>query len=156
MSKLTAYASTSVSLFRTQDDLERLLNRHGITASRWTHFAESDVQPGLLRFEFEWQTPKGPKLGFRVEVAYQYKRGPKGGNRGSTREQAGRGALLAHQEPTGSGRLRDRRSGASVSALSACRLGPDRLRGGEAPIGGPNAWGCCPAAGETQIMRRQP
>ena len=95
MSKLTAYASTSVSLFKTQDDLERVLAGHGITASRWTHYAETETQPGLLRFEFEWQTLKQAKLGFRVEVGYQYERGPKGGNRGTTREQAGR-ALFWH------------------------------------------------------------
>ena len=95
MGRLTAYANTSVSLFKTQDDLERLLLRHGISASRWTHFAEADMHPGLVRFEFEWLTPNGARLGFRVDIGYQYEPGPRGGNQGTTREQAGR-ALYWH------------------------------------------------------------
>lgn len=93
MSKLTAYANTTVTLFKTQDDLEKLLVRHGISASRWTHLTETD-EPGLVRFEFEWERDGRP-LGFRIDVQYQYVRGPKGGNSGTTREQAGR-ALFWH------------------------------------------------------------
>ncbi len=95
MAKLKAYSNTTVSLFKTQDDLERLLGKHGITASRWTHLAETDSTPGIVRFEFEWRRENGGQLGFRVDVSYQYVAGPKGGQRGTTREQAGR-ALFWH------------------------------------------------------------
>ena len=45
MARLKAYAKTTVSLFKTQDDLERLLAKHGIKATRWTHFAEVPRRP---------------------------------------------------------------------------------------------------------------
>ena len=53
MVRLKAYAQTTVSLFKTQDDLERLLQKHEIKANRWTHFSETKLAPGIVRFEFE-------------------------------------------------------------------------------------------------------
>lgn len=96
MGQLKAFSSTTITLFKTQDDLEKLLAKRGISASRWTHFAETKDQPGMVRFEFEWQRNKDrPPMGFRIDVAYKYVAGPKGGNQGTTREQAGR-ALFWH------------------------------------------------------------
>lgn len=95
MARLKAYSNTTVSLFKTQDDTERLLSKHGIAVSRWTHLAETDSSPGTVRFEFEWRRGNKAPLGFRVDLEYQYVAGPKGGNQGTTREQAGR-ALYWH------------------------------------------------------------
>jgi len=95
LAKLKAFSNTSVSLFKTQDDLEKLLSRHGIKKSRWSHFAEGEDEPGTVRFEFEWLRDASSVLGFRLEVSYQYEAGPRGGNQGTTREQAGR-ALFWH------------------------------------------------------------
>jgi hypothetical protein len=80
---------------RTQDELERLLGKHDIRASRWTHYTELSDQPGVVRFEFEWRRKDGGTLGYRIEVSYKRKAGPRGGQTGTTREQAAR-ALYWH------------------------------------------------------------
>lgn len=91
MGRLKAFANTTVSLFKTQEELEKLLAKHRIAASRWTHFAETKELAGKVRFEFQWQRAKeAAPIGFRVEVEYKYAPGPRGGNAGTTREQAGR------------------------------------------------------------------
>ena len=96
MGQLKAFANTKISMHQTQDDLDELLLRRGIMASRWSHFAQVGDEPGQVRFEFEWQKAPGRvALGFRVEVAYKTEAGPKGGRAGTTREQGAR-ALYWH------------------------------------------------------------
>lgn len=101
MSTLKAFSSTKIDVFKTQSDLEGLLTKRGIKASRWTHFAESKDTPGTMRFEFEWQPPQQLRdvaqlpLSFRIDVGYKGETGPQGGQRGTTREQAAR-ALYWH------------------------------------------------------------
>ena len=107
MARLKAFAATKVTFARTQDELERLLLKHEVRASRWTHYAElfhepkpghlpAPKNPGTVRFEFEWVPPEGERpLGYRFEVFYQTQYGPKSGQVGTTREQAAR-ALYWH------------------------------------------------------------
>lgn len=101
MSRLKAFSNTKIDVFKTQGDLEALLIKRGITASRWTHFAETKDEAGTVRFEFEYQPiqklneVKRPPLSFRIEVEYKGEQGPQGGQRGTTREQAAR-ALYWH------------------------------------------------------------
>ena len=101
VSQLKAFSNTKIDAFKTQGDLEALLAKRGINASRWSHFAESKDEPGMVRFEFSWQPVQGlrdakrPPLGFRIEVTYKGAVGPQGGQRGTSREQAAR-ALYWH------------------------------------------------------------
>lgn len=101
MSVLKAFANTKIDSFKTQTDLENLLAKRGVRASRWTHFAEVKGVPGQMRFEFEWQPPQKirdvarPPLSFRIDIGYKGELGPQGGQRGTTREQAAR-ALYWH------------------------------------------------------------
>lgn len=101
MSRLKAFANTKIDVFKTQQDLETLLLKRGITASRWTHFSETKETAGIVRFEFEWQRAqqirdvKHQPLSFRIDVEYKGELGPAGGQRGTTREQGAR-ALYWH------------------------------------------------------------
>lgn len=101
MARLKAFANTKIDVFKTQNDLEALLLKRGINASRWSHFAETKEIAGQVRFEFSWappqklNEPKRQPLSFRVDVEYKGDFGPAGGQRGTTREQAAR-ALYWH------------------------------------------------------------
>lgn len=91
MAKLKSFSNTSISAFKTQDDLEKLLAKYGIPASRWTHFAQvKEEQDGRIQFEFE-----SDGRPYRVTVSYRKEVGPNGGSRGTTREQAAR-AIFWH------------------------------------------------------------
>lgn len=96
MPRLKAFSNTKIDVFKTQGDLETLLAKRGIRASRWSHFGESVKDAGEVRLEFSWQ-PQPAKvgetrepLGFRIAVEYKGETGPAGGQRGTTREQAAR------------------------------------------------------------------
>lgn len=101
MSQLKSFSNTRIDVFKTQSDLESLLAKRGIAASRWTHFAEVKDVPGVVRFEFEWKAlqktndVQRPLLGYRIEVQYKSYLGPYGGKKGTSREQAAR-ALYWH------------------------------------------------------------
>lgn len=101
VARLKSFSNTKSGVFATQSDLESLLAKRGINASRWSHFNEAAKEPGIIRFEFSWKPPRdinGPErqpLGFRIDVEYKGELGPQGGQRGTTREQAAR-ALYWH------------------------------------------------------------
>jgi len=101
MARLKAFSNTKIDVFKTQGELEALLEKRGILASRWSHFGETKDVGGIVRFEFEWQPvqslhdSKRQPLGYRIEVEYKGELGPYGGQKGTTREQAAR-ALYWH------------------------------------------------------------
>lgn len=89
--QLKSFSNTTIAVSKTQENLEAVLARRDIGASRWTHYAPSGDAPGSMRFEFEWSRPgRLAPLGFRIEVEYKPEVGPYGGKRGTTREQAAR------------------------------------------------------------------
>ena len=52
-----AYQDTEVSAYKTQDELDRLMSKHGVQVTRWTMF------PDNIRFEFQQDG-----IGYRVDV----------------------------------------------------------------------------------------
>lgn len=91
MATLKSFSNTKIALSETQAQLESILAKYRINASRWSHFAQLGKEPGEVVFEFEYRKePEKQPLGFRVSVEYKAETGPKGGSAGTTREQAGR------------------------------------------------------------------
>lgn len=92
MPKLKSFSNTKISLTKSQEDIEDLLDRVGVTGSRWSHIKENQQQktPGRIICEFAHE-----EYVYRISVDYQTELGPRGGNTGTTREQAGR-ALYWH------------------------------------------------------------
>lgn len=51
------YQDTAVDSYKSQGDLDRLMSRYGVEATRWSTY------PGLIRFEFQLN-----RLGYRIDV----------------------------------------------------------------------------------------
>lgn len=96
MAKLKAFSDTKISLAKTHEQLEDLLEKQRVEGSRWTHLPEkiSEHKPGRVLLEFE-VVREDCRFAYRISVDYQSKAGPRGGNQGTTREQTGR-ALFWH------------------------------------------------------------